>query len=132
MSRIGRSPIPVPSGVDVTIADRHVTVKGPKGMLERDLPGVITIRQDDGALLVERPDDERDNRAQHGLARSLVNNMVVGVTEGFTKELEIVGVGYRATAQGPSRLELAVGYSHIVPVDAPEGVTFEVPQPTRI
>jgi len=86
----------------------------------------------EAARLVERPDDQRHSRALHGLTRSLVNNMVAGVTTGFTKELEIVGVGYRATAQGPSRLELAVGYSHIVPVDAPEGVTFEVPQPTRI
>src|SRR5438552_12419884 len=132
MSRVGRSPIPLPSGVEVDIQGRRVTVKGPKGTLVRDLPGEITVRRDDGALLVERPDDERHNRALHGLARSLVNNMVVGVTEGFTKELEIVGVGYRATAPGPSRIELAVGYSHMVPVDAPEGVTFEVPQPTRI
>jgi len=132
MSRVGRSPIPLPSGVEVDIQGRRVTVKGPKGTLVRDLPGEITVRRDDGALLVERPDDERGNRALHGLARSLVNNMVVGVTEGFTKELEIVGVGYRATAPGPSRIELAVGYSHMVPVDAPEGVTFEVPQPTRI
>ncbi len=132
MSRIGKAPIPVPSGVDVTIADRHVTVKGPKGTLERDLPGVITVRQDGDVLLVERPDDERQNRAQHGLTRSLVNNMVVGVTEGFTKELEIIGVGYRATAQGPTKLELALGFSHPVVVDAPAGIEFEVPQPTRI
>jgi large subunit ribosomal protein L6 len=132
MSRVGRSPIPLPSGVEVDIEGRRVSVKGPKGTLVRELPGEITVRRDDGALLVERPDDERHNRALHGLARSLVNNMVVGVTEGFIKELEIVGVGYRATAQGPSRLELAVGFSHSVPVDAPDGVTFEVPQPTRI
>src|SRR5437879_5039314 len=118
MSRVGRSPIPLPSGVEVDIQGRRVSVKGPKGALVRELPGEITVRRADGAL--------------HGLARSLVNNMVVGVTEGFTKELGIVGVGYRATAQGPSRLELAVGYSHTVPVDAPDGVTFEVPQPTRI
>ena len=115
MSRIGNAPIPVPTGVDVTIAGRHVTVKGPKGTLERDIPGEITVRQDDDELLVERPDDERENRAMHGLVRSLVNNMVVGVTDGFRKELEIVGVGYRATAQGPSKLELALGFSH--PVD---------------
>src|SRR5207248_8331174 len=132
MSRIGKAPIPVPSGVTVTVADRHITVKGPKGTLERDLPGVITVREDDGQLLVERPDDERQNRAQHGLTRSLVNNMVIGVTDGFTKELEIVGVGYRAAAQGPSRLELALGFSHPVTIEAPEGITFEVPQPTRI
>ena len=98
MSRIGKAPIPVPSGVDVTISDRHIAVKGPKGALERDIPGAITVRQDGETLVVERPDDERENRAMHGLVRSLVNNMVVGVTQGFSKELEIVGVGYRATA----------------------------------
>jgi large subunit ribosomal protein L6 len=132
MSRIGRAPIPVPSGVDVTIADRHITVKGPRGTLERDLPGVITVRKEDDQLVVERPDDERDNRAQHGLTRSLVNNMVLGVTNGFVKELEIVGVGYRATAQGPNAIELALGFSHPVRVQAPEGIEFEVPAPTRI
>src|SRR5437899_927712 len=132
MSRIGKAPIPVPSGVTVTIADRHITVAGPKGSLDRDIPGVITVRQDDGQLLVERPNDERQNRAQHGLTRSLVNNMVVGVTDGFTKELEIVGVGYRATAQGPNAIELALGFSHPVHVDAPSGITFEVPTPTTI
>jgi large subunit ribosomal protein L6 len=132
MSRVGRAPIPVPDGVTVTIGDRRITVKGPKGTLERAIPGVITVRQDDGQLLVERPDDERDNRAQHGLTRSLVNNMVVGVTQGFTKELEIVGVGYRATAQGNDAIELALGFSHPVRVQAPDGIEFEVPQPTRI
>ena len=132
MSRIGRAPIPVPGGVDVTVNDRRVTVKGPKGTLERELPGTITIRQDGDTLLVERPDDERENRAQHGLTRSLVNNMVLGVTNGFVKELEIVGVGYRATAQGPNAIELALGFSHPVRVQAPEGIEFEVPQPTRI
>jgi large subunit ribosomal protein L6 len=132
MSRIGKAPIPLPSGVDVTIADRHIIVKGPRGQLERDLPGVITVRQDDGRLVVERPDDERHNRAQHGLTRSLVNNMVLGVTDGFVKELEIVGVGYRATAQGPSAIELALGFSHPVRVQAPPGIEFEVPAPTRI
>jgi large subunit ribosomal protein L6 len=132
MSRIGKAPIPVPSGVEVTLSGRHVTVKGPQGTLERDLPGEITVRQEDSTLLVERPDDERHNRALHGLVRSLVNNMVLGVTAGFTKELEIVGVGYRATPQGPNKLELALGFSHPVVVDAPPGITFEVPQPTRI
>jgi large subunit ribosomal protein L6 len=132
MSRIGKAPIPVPSGVTVTIADRRITVAGPKGSLDRDLPGVITVRQDDGELLVERPNDERQNRAQHGLTRSLVNNMVVGVTQGFVKELEIVGVGYRATAQGNNAIELALGFSHPVRVEAPPGIEFEVPQPTRI
>ena len=132
MSRIGKSPIPVPSGVDVTLGDRDVTVKGPKGTLARRLPPDITVRQDGDQLLVERPDDEREHRALHGLTRSLVNNMVVGVTDGFSKDLEIVGVGYRAIAQGPSKLELALGFSHPVIVEAPEGITFEVPQPTRI
>ena len=132
MSRVGKNPIAVPGGVDVTIAERDVAVKGPKGTLSRTLPGEITVRQEDGTLLVERPNDERQNRALHGLTRSLVANMVTGVTEGFVKELEIVGVGYRANAQGPNRIELALGFSHPVFVDAPDGVTFEVPQPTRI
>jgi len=132
MSRIGRSPIAVPSNVEVSIADKLVTVKGPGGTLARVVPGEITVRQEDSTLLVERPNDERTNRALPGLTRSLVNNMVVGVTAGFTKDLEIVGVGYRAIAKGPSQLELALGFSHPVVVDAPAGVTFEVPQPTRI
>ena len=132
MSRIGKSPIPVPSGVEVTLEGRRVRVKGPQGVLERELPGEITVRQDDSTLFVDRPNDERQNRALHGLTRSLVNNMVVGVTAGFTKELEIVGVGYRAAAQGPERLELALGFSHPVAVDAPAGISFEVPVPTRI
>jgi large subunit ribosomal protein L6 len=132
MSRIGKAPIPVPSGVEVTIDGRRVAVKGPQGTLERELPGEITVRQEDGTLLVDRPDDQRHNRALHGLSRSLVNNMVVGVSAGFSKELEIVGVGYRATPQGPTKIELALGFSHPVVVDAPDGVTFEVPVPTRI
>ncbi|MGH9138364.1 MAG: 50S ribosomal protein L6 [Acidimicrobiales bacterium] len=132
MSRIGMSPIPIPSGVSIAVADRTINVTGPKGELSRALPGVITVREHEGALMVERPDDERDNRAQHGLTRSLVNNMVVGVTEGFSKELEIIGVGYRAQAQGPSKLELSLGFSHPVRVEAPAGIEFEVPQPTRI
>jgi large subunit ribosomal protein L6 len=132
MSRIGKSPIPVPSGVDVTVSGAHVSVKGPKGTLERDLPAAITVRQDGEQLVVERPDDTRQNRALHGLVRSLVSNMVVGVTQGYTKELEIVGVGYRAIAKGPSALELALGFSHPVNVAAPDGVTFQVPSPTRI
>jgi large subunit ribosomal protein L6 len=132
MSRIGRAPINVPSGVDVSVADRTVTVKGPKGTLARDLPGAITVERDGDVLTLVRPDDERDSRALHGLSRTLVNNMVVGVTDGFKKELEIVGVGYRAEAQGPSTIKLALGYSHPIVVEAPEGVTFEVPQPTRI
>ena len=132
MSRIGKSPIPVPSGVDVTLDGRVVRVKGPQGSLEREIPGEITVRQEDSTIFVERPNDERQNRALHGLTRSLVNNMVVGVTAGYTKELEIVGVGYRAAAAGPSRIDLALGFSHPVAVDAPDGITFEVPVPTRI
>ena len=132
MSRVGRSPIPVPSGVDVTIASGSISVKGPKGSLSRSVPEPITIRQEESTLFVERPDDLRDSRSRHGLVRALVNNMVVGVTNGFTKELEIIGVGYRAAAQGDDKLELALGFSHPVHVQAPAGVTFEVPAPTRI
>ncbi len=132
MSRIGRAPIPVPAGVDIDIAGPHITVKGPKGTLERDLPSTITIREDEGQLLVERPDDERQSRALHGLTRSLVNNMVLGVSEGFRKDLEIVGVGYRATPKGDTKLELALGFSHPVTVEAPDGITFEVASPTTI
>jgi len=132
MSRVGRSPIPVPGGVEVAIAGKQVTVKGPQGTLQRSLPGEIRVRQEDSTLLVERPDDQRHNRALHGLTRSLVANMVTGVTAGFSRELEIVGVGYRATAKGPSQIELALGFSHPVVVDAPQGITFEVPVPTRI
>jgi large subunit ribosomal protein L6 len=132
MSRIGRSPIPVPSNVTVTLSGDNVSVKGPQGTLERRLPQGITIAQDGETLVVSRPDDERRHRALHGLSRSLVANMVSGVTEGFTKELEIVGVGYRATAKGPGAVELALGFSHPVQVDAPDGITFEVPVPTRI
>ena len=132
MSRIGRLSIPVPGGVEVTLDGKRVAVKGPRGQLEHEVPEPITVRQDDSQLLVERPDDERRSRALHGLARSLVDNMVVGVTTGFRKELEIVGVGYRATAGGPSRIDLALGFSHPVSVEAPEGITFTVPAPNRI
>jgi large subunit ribosomal protein L6 len=132
MSRIGRSPIPVPAGVDVTIDDNHITVKGPKGQLEFDVAGAITVRREGDELLVERPDDERDNRSMHGLVRTLVANMVVGVTDGYRKDLDIVGVGYRATASSPTKLELALGFSHPVSVEAPEGISFEVSAPTTI
>jgi large subunit ribosomal protein L6 len=132
MSRIGKQPITIPSGVEVTISGRHVAVKGPKGELAIDAPEDITVARDGDDVVVTRPDDEREHRALHGLTRSLVNNMVVGVSEGFVRELEIVGVGYRAMAQGPGKLELQVGYSHPVPVEAPDGVTFEVPTPNRI
>jgi large subunit ribosomal protein L6 len=132
MSRVGQQPIAIPSGVEVAIEGARVRVKGPKGELEHEAPPTISIARDGDALVVTRPDDERENRSLHGLTRSLVANMVVGVSEGFTRELEIVGVGYRAAAQGPSKLELQLGFSHPVQFEAPDGVTFEVPQPTRI
>jgi large subunit ribosomal protein L6 len=132
MSRIGRSPIPVPSGVQVAVADGAVTVTGPQGKLARSVPDGITVGQDGDVLVVTRADDERQHRALHGLTRSLVANMVTGVTQGFTKELEIVGVGYRCIARSAEALELALGFSHPVFVDAPAGISFEVPTPTRI
>jgi large subunit ribosomal protein L6 len=132
MSRIGKQPIPVPSGVEVTIDGPAVRVKGPKGQLEHRLVGDVVIERVGDALNVTRADDSRSNRSLHGLQRTLIANMVVGVSDGFAKELEIVGVGYRAAAQGPNAIELAVGFSHTVRFDAPEGITFEVPAPTRI
>ena len=132
MSRIGKKPIPVPTGVEVTIDAGRVAVRGPKGALELRTPATITVRREGADLVVTRHDDARTNRALHGLTRSLVANMVTGVSEGFSRELEIVGVGYRATSQGPDRIELQVGYSHPVPVQAPEGITFEVPAPNRV
>ncbi len=132
MSRVGKSPIPIPSGVEVTIEGSRVAIKGPKGELAHEAPESITIAREGDEIVVTRPDDERENRALHGLTRSLVNNMVLGVSQGFDRELEIVGVGYRAIAQGPSKIELQVGYSHPVPFEAPDGITFEVPAPTRI
>ena len=131
MSRIGKAPIAIPSGVDITITGQQVTVKGPKGTLSRVIPGEIIVRQEDATLFVERPNDERQNRSLHGLCRTLVSNMVIGVTDGFSKELEIVGVGYRAEAQG-ANLRLALGFSHPVNVPAPDGITFEIPVQTRI
>ena len=132
MSRIGKKPITIPTGVDVTIDGGRVVVKGPNGTLEHEAPESISIARDGDELVVTRPDDERANRALHGLTRSLVANMVTGVSSGFTRDLEIVGVGYRATAQGPNRIELQLGFSHPVHFDAPDGITFEVPAPTRI
>ena len=132
MSRIGKAPITVPGGVKVDISGRSVTVTGPKGSLSRSLPGSITVREDAGTLLVERPDDERESRSLHGLTRTLVSNMVTGVTDGFAKELEIIGVGYRAEATSPTTLRMALGFSHPVHVQAPEGITFEVPVQTRV
>ncbi|MCH2620170.1 MAG: 50S ribosomal protein L6 [Acidimicrobiales bacterium] len=132
MSRIGKEPISVPNDVQVSIEGRNVGVSGPKGSLDLDVPGEIEVRQEDDMILVERPNDDRKNKALHGLTRSLVNNMVIGVSEGFKKELEIVGVGYRAAEKGSNGLELQLGFSHPVEVKAPEGITFEVPEPTRI
>mgnify|MGYP000847388404 FL=1 len=132
MSRIGKALIPVPAGVDVSINANSVTVKGPKGSLSRDLVGGITVRQDEGNLVVERPNDERESRSLHGLSRALLNNMVVGVTTGFAKELEIVGVGYRAELKSPTLIRLNLGFSHPVDVEAPQGVSFEVPVQTRV
>lgn len=124
-------PIPIPSGVEVTIEKSRITVKGPKGQLVRDVVPDITVREDDGQLLVERPTDQGRHRALHGLTRTLIANMVDGVNEGFAKTLEIVGVGYRAALKGKD-IELQIGYSHPVTINAPEGITFEVPMPTRI
>jgi large subunit ribosomal protein L6 len=131
MSRIGRLPIPVPAGVDVTITGQDVVVKGPKGTLSHTVAAPIVVEKaDDGTIAVTRPDDERQNRALHGLSRTLVANMVIGVTDGYTKTLEIVGTGYRVVAKG-SDLEFALGFSHPVLITAPDGITFNVEAPTR-
>jgi large subunit ribosomal protein L6 len=131
MSRIGKQPIPVPSGVELTIERDLVRVKGPKGELQERVSRDIKIEQSDGEIQISRPSDRRDHRALHGLTRSLVANMVQGVTDGFEKRLEIQGVGYRAALRGKD-IELSVGYSHPVTIEAPAGIEFEVPQPTRI
>ena len=130
MSRIGKAPITIPSGVDVKVDGQTVTVKGPKGELTQDLPAPITATVDGDTLTVNRPDDHRENRSLHGLSRSLVNNMVVGVTEGYKQDMEIFGVGYRVVAKGKD-LEFALGYSHPVPVTAPDGITFAVDGATK-
>ena len=132
MSRIGMQPITIPSGVEVSINGTHVAVKGPKGQLDYSLVGGVSVTRDADELTVERVDDARTNRSLHGLQRTLIANMVTGVSEGFSKDLEIVGVGYRAQAQGPDKIELALGFSHPVFVQAHPGITFEVPAPTRI
>jgi large subunit ribosomal protein L6 len=131
MSRIGRKPIPVPDAVTVDVAPGRVAVKGPKGELTQALAPEMKVEQEDGTVVVRRPTDRGEHRALHGLTRSLIANMVEGVTEGFEKRLEIQGVGYRAQLKGRS-LELALGYSHPVSIEAPEGIDFEVPQPTEI
>ena len=131
MSRIGKQPVLVPTGVDVTIDGRNVSVKGPKGTLTLDVAEPITVeRNDDGAIVVSRPDDERRSRSLHGLSRTLVANLVTGVTEGYTRKMEIFGVGYRVQLKG-SNLEFALGYSHPVVIEAPEGITFAVETPTK-
>jgi len=136
MSRIGKLPITVPTGVDVQIDGTTtpvVTVKGPKGTLSHTVAAPITVeRGDDGALAVKRPDDERQSRSLHGLTRTLINNMVIGVTEGYEKKLEIQGVGYRVLSKGPTQLEFQLGYSHPIVFDAPEGITFTVENPTHL
>lgn len=131
MSRIGKQPITVPAGVEVKIEGTTVTVKGPKGELSKTLPDMMIIRQDGDQVVVDRPDESREARSFHGLSRTLVNNMVVGVSEGFSKKLELVGVGYRAALKG-SDLEMQLGFSHPVTVKAPQGITFEVPSQTEI
>lgn len=132
MSRIGNAPIAVPSGVDVSVTGVAVAVKGPKGELSIDLPPAISASVDDGVVTLARIDDERSSKALHGLNRTLVNNMIIGVSDGFRKDLEIVGVGYRCAAKGPTKLELSLGFSHTVEVEAPDGITFDVPEPTKI
>jgi len=131
MSRIGKKPIPVPAGVTIAIEPELVRVNGPKGELSERIPLAIDVSQEDDQLIVKRPTDRGEHRALHGLTRSLVANMVQGVTDGYEKKLEIQGVGYRAVLKGKD-LELALGYSHPVPVKAPDGIEFEVPQPTRV
>jgi len=131
MSRIGRLPIAVPSTVDVTIDGRQLTVKGPKGTLSRQLHPDMSVRQEDGSILVSRPTEQKTHKQLHGLTRTLVNNMVVGVTDGYRKGLEITGVGYRATLNG-RKLTLNLGYSHPIEIDPPEGISFEVENPTRL
>ena len=131
MSRIGRKPVDVPDAVTVTIAPGDITVKGPKGQLNQFYSQDMTVSQEDGTILVARPTDRGEHRALHGLTRSLIANMVEGVTDGFEKRLEIQGVGYRAALKGKN-LELALGFSHPVSIEAPEGIDFEVPQPTEI
>ncbi len=132
MSRIGKAPIVVPSVVSVDIGEGVVTVSGPRGVLSKSIPDRIAVSRSGDEIRVERSDDERESRSLHGLTRALINNMVIGVSEGYQRDLEIVGVGYRAVAKNDRHLELQLGFSHPVFVEAPDGVNFEVPQPTRI
>jgi large subunit ribosomal protein L6 len=130
MSRIGRLPVSIPSGVDIKVEGQDVLVKGPKGQLALTVPSPITVELAEGNLEVKRPDDERDSRSRHGLTRSLINNMVLGVTEGYEKKMEIHGTGYRVAARG-SNLEFSLGYSHSITIEAPDGISFAVENPTR-
>ncbi len=132
MSRVGKSPVPVPSGVEITIDGSKVTVKSSKATLEQMLPEQISAERQGDTVVFTRRDESRNSKALHGLSRALVNNMVVGVSDGFSRQLDILGVGYRAQAQGSNKLELQLGFSHPVHFEAPEGITFEVPQPTQI
>ena len=131
MSRVGKEPVVLPDGVDFKVDGSHVTVKGPKGTLQRDFSELMSFDVDEGTVVVVPADNERETRALHGLSRALLNNMVIGVSDGYRRELQTVGVGYRANLQG-RKLELAVGYSHPVHIEAPDGVDFEVPEPTKI
>lgn len=131
MSRIGKQPIEIPAGVEVKLTDNKISVKGPKGVLERELHPEMNISMEDGVILVTRPSDKKNHRSLHGLTRTLINNMVVGVTTGFQKQLELVGVGYRAAMQG-NKLVLNIGYSHPIEMTPDEGLTIEVPKPTSI
>mgnify|MGYP000248363076 CR=1 FL=1 len=131
MSRIGKMPITVPAGVTVTIEDNHVTVKGPKGELARQINKNMKLTMDNGVITVERPDDEKESRSLHGLSRTLINNMIIGVTQGFSKTLEINGVGYRAAKQGKA-ISFTLGFSHPCVMEPPEGITFDVPGPSQI
>jgi large subunit ribosomal protein L6 len=133
MSRIGKLPVPVPSGVEVNLDDRLVTVKGPKGTLNHTVAEPIQVAKgEDGSVEVTRPNDERESRSLHGLTRTLIANMVTGVTEGYEKKLEIVGVGYRVLSKGPTQLEFQLGYSHPITFNAPDGITFTVDGPTKL
>ena len=132
MSRVAKKPIALPKGVEINLQAETLTVKGPKGTLSHTVVSPITVEKNDGVLNVTRPDDERESRSRHGLTRTLVNNMVVGVTEGYEKKLEIVGVGYRVLSKGPTQLEFQLGYSHSITFNDPEGITFTVDGPTRL
>jgi len=132
MSRVGKAAVTIPQGVEVTIAGSNITVKGSKGSLVREIPNGVSLKKVESTVVVERAGDDRSLRSRHGMVRAMVRNMMDGVTQGYVKELDIIGVGYRAAAKGADKLELSLGFSHSVPYAAPKGITFEVPQPTRI